>query len=113
MARREPSSSFIGRNSLTEAYLLKLEPNCHWWLQVSKDQLKLWINDKDFDFDLQHYIYGHHYENENEEQYVEFHVDANKFVHQLASRRYEFGGTTNIRVKDEEFWPIIIFGQDE
>jgi hypothetical protein len=33
--------------------------------------------------------------------------------HEEASRRFEFGGTTSIRVKGELFQPIIIFGQDE
>jgi hypothetical protein len=37
----------------------------------------------------------------------------NKFVHQEASRWYESDWTKSIRVKDEEFWPIIIFGQDQ
>ncbi len=39
-------------------------------------------------------------------------LDTNEFVHQEASQQYKFGRTTSIRVKDEEFWPIIIFGQD-
>jgi hypothetical protein len=72
-----------------------------------------WILDKEIDFDSQYYTCGYHYENENEEEYVEFHVDTNEFVHQEASRRYKFGGTTSIRVKNEEFCPILIFGQDE
>jgi hypothetical protein len=101
------------RKEFTEEYLLRLEPYCHRWLQVSKDELDLWIDDLDINFDPQYCVCGYHYENENGEDYVEFHVDTNDFVHQEASRRYVFGGTTSIRVKDEEFRPIIIFGQDE
>jgi hypothetical protein len=84
-------------------YLLKLEPYCHGWLQVLKDELNLWIDDLDVDFDPQYCICGYHYKNEYGEEYVEFHVDMNKFIHQEASRRYKFGGTTNSQVKDEEF----------
>jgi hypothetical protein len=49
------------RNEFTEEYLLKLEPCCHQWLQVSKDELNLWIHGKDIDFDLQYYVCGYHY----------------------------------------------------
>jgi hypothetical protein len=68
------------RKEFTEEYLLKLDPYCNQWLQVSKDELNLWIHDKDIDFDRQYYVCGYHYENENEEQYVEFHVDTNEFL---------------------------------
>jgi hypothetical protein len=44
---------------------------------------------------------------------IELHVDTNKFIYEEASRQFEFGGTTIIRVKGEVFRPNIIFGQDE
>jgi hypothetical protein len=48
------------QKEFTDEHLLKLEPYCHGWLRVSKDELNLWINDKDIDFDLQYYVYGFH-----------------------------------------------------
>jgi hypothetical protein len=73
-----------------------IEAYCHRWLQVSKDELNLWIDDLDIHFDPQCCICDYHYENKNGEEYVEFHVDTNKFVHQEAPRLYEFGKTTSI-----------------
>jgi hypothetical protein len=91
-------------HKFTEEYLLKLEPYwCHQWLQVSKDQLNLCIEDKHMDFNQQYCICGHHHDN-NDEEYVEFRIDmTNEVVQQEASRQHEFGITTNIQVKDDEF----------
>jgi hypothetical protein len=43
-----------------------------------------------------------HCGNKNKEEYVNFHVDTNKFVHKEAFWRYDFGGSTSIRVKAKE-----------
>jgi hypothetical protein len=101
------------RKEFTEEYLLNLEPYCHRWIQVSKAQLYMWFTDQEINFDRQYYSCGYHYENEDGDEYIKFHVDTNEFIHEEASRRFEFGGTTSIRVKGEVFRPIIIFGQDE
>ena len=42
---------------------------------------------------------------------LEFHVNANEFIFDEASRRHEFGGATSIRVKDEAFVTMMIFGR--
>jgi hypothetical protein len=39
------------RKEFTEEYSLKLEPNSHRWLQVSKAQLDMWFTDKEINFD--------------------------------------------------------------
>jgi hypothetical protein len=44
---------------------------------------------------------------------LEFHVDANVFIHKELARPRESGGTTSARVKDKLFRPLVIFGQDK
>jgi hypothetical protein len=61
-SHKRPEQRFHWKE-FTEEYLLKLEPYCHQCLQLSKDELNMWIHDKDIDFDPQHYVCGYHYEN--------------------------------------------------
>jgi hypothetical protein len=101
------------RKEFTEEYLLKLEPYCNRWIQVSQYEVNQWIANPDIDFDQQYFVCGHDYDDDEGVAMLEFHVDTNEFIHKEATRRHEFGGTTSIRVKDELFRPLMIFGQDE
>ncbi len=101
------------RKEFSEDYLLKLEPYCHRWLQVTEHEVNKWIEDPGVNFDKQYVRCGHSYEDDDGWAMLEFHVDTNEFIFEEASRRHEFGGTTSIRVKDEVFRTTMIFGQDE
>jgi hypothetical protein len=90
------------RKEFSEEHLLKLEPCCHRWLQVTEDQVNNWIDNPDVNFDRQCVRCGHSYDNDDDDGWamLEFHADTNEFIFQEASPRHEFGGTTSIRVKD-------------
>jgi hypothetical protein len=47
----------------------------------------MWYTDKEINFDRQYYSCGYHYENEDGDEYVEFHVDTNEFIHEEASSK--------------------------
>jgi hypothetical protein len=101
------------RKEFSDERSLKLEPRCHRWLQVSKDQVSEWIDDPEVNFDKQCERCGHSCDDEEGWAMLELHVDASEFVFDEASRRHEFGGMTSIRVKDEVLRTMMIFGQDE
>ena len=54
---------------------------------------------------------GHIYKNENEDTYIEFHMDDSEYLTKLGAKT-QFGGYLSVRQPKNQK-PLIIFGQDE
>jgi hypothetical protein len=72
--------------------LLKLEPHCHRWLQVTKDETNKWVDDPDVNFDRQHVPCGHSCDDDCGWAMLEFHADINELNVEEALRQHECGG---------------------
>ena len=100
------------RNEFCKEYLSKLEPRCHRWIQVTKETAERWRREKTKPSEFNVYAKGYSYLSEDNIEMVEFHVDNQDFLHDVANEMGYGAMGGNLSVRKPSNKPLMILGQD-
>jgi hypothetical protein len=108
----EKAEQRFTRLLFSKKYLTELEPHMHRWVPLTMGEARDMVNSGAMD--EKWLLAGYKYQDEDDEERIEFHVDTNDFLHKYASDMYLFGGKPSVRRdKDKRRNPLVILGQDE
>jgi hypothetical protein len=101
----------VRRNEFCKEYLTKIEPRCHRWIQVPKETVEKWKSEK---MEFNEKVKGFSYQSPDGVEMVEFHVDDQDFLHDVADELGHgiMGGNVSER-RPPDTKPLMVFGQDE
>ena len=106
----EKPEQVLHRAQFNKTYLTEIEPRCHRWISIEKEEFK--VLQQSISNAIIHEGYSYHDHTIGKDM-VEFHVDDHLSLQDLANKKYPvFGGGMSVRAPPGSK-PIIVLGQDE